>query len=49
MKNTSITKAKKSALQLAKELCYSESVIKKIMNAKTAAEIEQILISARIG
>lgn len=36
-------------VQIAKELCYSEAVIRKIKNAKDETEISRIMKDARTG
>ena len=40
-------KEKYDAIRIAKQLCYSESVIEKIKSAKTESEITRIMRSAR--
>lgn len=42
-----MSKERYNAVRIAKQLCYSESVIEKIKNAKTESEITRILRNAR--
>ena len=42
-----LREAKREALQVAKELFYSENTKKKIRNAKSVNEISRILATAR--
>lgn len=42
-------KANYDAVRIAKQLCYGESVIKKLENAKNQSEITRILHDAREG
>ena len=46
---TGLNLIKKHALQIAKDLLYSEAVKERIRNAKSETEIDRIFTSARRG
>ena len=45
--NDNVRAYRRGALKIARELCYSDDVLRRIRNAKTTEEISRIMRTAR--